>query len=334
MESSSHVAEPGSPHSPKKTDDMASRKIIIDTDPGQDDAFAILLALGSTELEVVGVTAVAGNVPVSKTEWNARRVLELGGRPDIRVAPGCSRPMVKALFTAEYVHGDSGLEGCDLPEPSMPALDMHAIDFLIDRLMAEPEGEITLCPLGPLTNIAMAMVKEPRIIGRIREIVLMGGGYFEGGNTTPAAEFNIFVDPHAAHVVFTSGVPLTMVPIDCTYKALMTPAWLEELRALGTQTAREAAGMASFYQAYGNQKFGTDSYPLHDPCVIGYLLRPDLFQGRTCHVEIETTSPTTLGMTVVDWWNVTKRPTNCHVLRDLDNPAFYALMLERIGRLP
>ena len=313
---------------------MTARKIIIDTDPGQDDAFAILLALGSPEFEVVAVTAVAGNVPVSKTERNARLILELAGRPDIRVAAGCTRPMVKRLFTAEYVHGDSGLEGFDLPEPATPALPVHAVDLIIDRLMAAPEGEITLCPLGPLTNIAMALVKEPRIAPRIHEIVMMGGGYFEGGNTTPAAEFNIFVDPHAAHVVFQSGVPLTMVPIDCTYRAVMTPAWLARLRALGTRTAVAAAGMAEFYQRYGNQKFGTDSYPLHDPCVIGYLLRPDLFQGKSCHVEIETTSAVTLGMTVVDWWNVTKRPPNCFVLRDLDNPAFYDLMLERIGRLP
>lgn len=162
----------------------------------------------------------------------------------------------------------------------------------------------------------------------------MGGGFFEGGNTTPAAEFNIFVDPHAAHVVFTSGVPLTMVPIDCTYKALMTPDWLKQLRAVGTRTAVEAAGMAEFYQQWGNQKFGTDRYPLHDPCVIGYLLKPELFGGRNCHVSIEITSPTTMGMTIVDWWNVTKLQPNCMVLRDLDNPPFYDLILERLSRLP
>lgn len=314
---------------------MAPRKIIIDTDPGQDDAFAILLALGSpSELEVVGLTAIAGNVPLSRTARNAQMVLELAGRGDIPVYPGCERPIVRPLFTAEYVHGASGLDGCDLPEPSHPLAGQHAVDFIIDTVMAAEPGEITLCPLGPMTNIAMAMVKCPAIVPRIREVVLMGGGFFEGGNTTPAAEFNIFVDPHAAHVVFTSGVKLTMVPIDCTYKAVMTPAWLKRLRAVGTQTAIQAAGMAEFYQEYGNQKFGTDEYPLHDPCVIGYLLRPDLFKGRECHVEIEITSPTTIGMTVVDWWNVTKKPTNCLVLRDLDNPPFYELLLERLSRLP
>ncbi|MCO5082716.1 MAG: nucleoside hydrolase [Rhizobiaceae bacterium] len=314
---------------------MAPRKILIDTDPGQDDAFAILLALGSPEeLEVVGLTAVAGNVPLSRTARNAQMVLELAGRGDIIVYPGCKRPMVRSLFTAEYVHGDSGLDGCDLPEPTSALGEKHGVDFIVDTIMATEPGEITLCPLGPMTNIAMAMVKEPAIVPRIREIVFMGGGFFEGGNTTPAAEFNIFVDPHAAHVVFTSGVPLTMVPIDCTYKALMTPEWLQSLRAVGTRTAVESAGMAEFYQKWGNRKFGTDRYPLHDPCVIGYLLRPDLFKGRNCHVEIEITSPTTMGMTVVDWWNVTKKTPNCMVLRDLDNPPFYALMLERLSRLP
>jgi purine nucleosidase len=314
---------------------MPPRRIIIDTDPGQDDAFAILLALGSPEeLEVVGVTAVAGNVPLARTEENARKVLALGGRSDIPAYAGCSRPMVRKLFTAEYVHGDSGLDGCDLPTPTVPLRPQHGVDFLIDTLMAAPEGDITVCTLGPMTNLAMAMVKEPRIVPRIREVVLMGGGYFEGGNTTPAAEFNIFVDPHAAHVVFTSGAPVTMAPIDLTYKALMTPEWLASLRALGTETAVQAAGMAEFYQDFGNKKFGTDRYPLHDPCVIGYLLRPDIFHGKRCHVTIELVSPDTIGMTVVDWWNVTKRPPNVLVLRDLDNPAFYALMLERLARLP
>lgn len=311
------------------------RKIIIDTDPGQDDAFAILLALGSPdELEVVGITAVAGNVPLARTAENAQRVVELAGRPDITVYPGCARPMVRPLFTAEYVHGDSGLDGCELPAPSRSLGSRHGIDFIIDTVMAAEPGSVTVCTLGPMTNLAMAMVKQPAIAGRLEEVVLMGGGFFEGGNTTPAAEFNIFVDPHAAHVVFTSGVPLTMVPIDCTYRAVMTPDWLRRLRAVGTRTAIQAAGMAEFYQRYGNTKFGTDDYPLHDPCVIGYLLRPELFSGRRCHVAIDLVSPLTAGMTVVDWWNVTKQAPNCLVLRDLDNPAFYALMLERLSRLP
>ncbi|MFK8253443.1 nucleoside hydrolase [Ancylobacter terrae] len=314
---------------------MMRRKIIIDTDPGQDDAFALLLALGSPEeLDIVGVTSVHGNVPLARTSENAQKVLELAGRADILVHPGCPRPMVKPGFTAEYVHGESGLDGCDLPVPSAPLGTQHGVDFIIEQVMSAAPGAITVCTLGPMTNLAVAMIKQPAIIPRLAEVVMMGGGFFEGGNTTPAAEFNIFVDPHAAHVVFASGAPVTMVPIDCTYKAVMTPDWLRRLRAVGTRTAVEAAGMAEFYQVFGNKKFGTDSYPLHDPCVIGYLLRPELFSGRRCHVEIEIHSPVTSGMTVVDWWNVTKKPANALVLRELDNPPFYELMLERIARLP
>jgi purine nucleosidase len=314
---------------------MAARKIIIDTDPGQDDAFAILMALGAPdELDVIGVTTVAGNIPLPLATLNARKIVELAGRTDLPVFAGCARPMVRPLRTAEYVHGDSGLEGSDLPEPKVPLGRMHGVDFIVEAVMSAPPGEITVCTLGPMTNLAMAIVKEPAIVPRIREVVLMGGGFFEGGNTTPAAEFNIFVDPHAAHVVFESGIPLTMVPIDCTYRALMTPDWLTRLRENGTNVALQAAGMAEFYQRYGNVKFSTDRYPLHDPCVIGYLLRPDLFTGRTCHVAIEIGSPLTAGMTVVDWWNVTKQKPNCLVLRHLDAEPFYELLLQKISALP
>ena len=311
------------------------RKIIIDTDPGQDDAFALLMALGTPEsLSVLGVTTVAGNIPLRLTQRNARQILELAGRPDIPVFAGCPRPMVRPLLTAEYVHGESGIDGCDLSEPTMPLQQEHAVDWIIRTLMAAGPREVTFCTLGPMTNLAVAIVKQPAIVSRIREVVLMGGGFFEGGNTTPAAEFNIFVDPHAAHVVFGSGAKMVMVPIDCTYKARMTTAWLDRLRALGTRAAAQAAGMAEFYRRYGNQKFGVDDYPLHDPCVIGYLLAPQLFDGRLCNVSIELVSPDTMGMTVVDWWNVTKKPANCLVLRDLDNPAFYELMLQSLARLP
>ena len=200
------------------------RKIIIDTDPGQDDAVAILLALASPgELDVRGITTVAGNVPLALTSLNARKVCELAGRDDVAVYAGCERPMVRELITAEYVHGATGLDGADLPDPTMALQPTHAVDFLVETLMAGDEGEITLCPLGPLTNIAMALLREPRIASKVREIVLMGGGFFEGGNVTPAAEFNIFVDPHAADVVFTSGIPITMMPLDVTHQALATP---------------------------------------------------------------------------------------------------------------
>ena len=264
---------------------MSARKIIIDTDPGQDDAFAILLALGSPELDVVAVTAVAGNAPLGKTERNARQILELAGRPDIRVAPGCARPMVRPLRTAEYVHGESGLEGWDAPALATPALSVHGVDLIIDAIMAAPEGEITLCLLGPLTNIAMALVKEPRIARRIREIVLMGGGYFEGGNITPAAEFNIFVDPHAAHVVFASGAPLTMVPIDCTYKAILTPAWLSQASrpwdARGARRSRDGGILSTLRQPEIRDGFLSAARPLRDrlPAEAGDLRREEVLRG-------------------------------------------------------
>lgn len=314
---------------------MTPRKIIIDTDPGHDDAFAILFALGSPkELEVVGITTVGGNVPLPLTALNALKVVELAGRPDIPVYAGCPAPMVRPLMTAEYVHGKTGLDGADLPEPVTPLQPEHAVNFIVRTLMAAPEGEVTVCTLGPMTNLAMAMTMEPRIIPRIREVVLMGGGFFEGGNATPAAEFNIFVDPHAAHKVFASGVPVTMAGIDCTYTAQMTPAWLDSLRATGSRAAIEAANLADFFRQYGSHKFPTEARPIHDACVTGYLLAPEIFEQKQCYVTVDIVSPVTIGMTVVDWWHVTGQERNCNVLRRIDPDPFFALMLERISALP
>jgi purine nucleosidase len=314
---------------------MAPRKIIIDTDPGQDDAFAILFALGSpADLEVVAITTIGGNVPLRLTAKNALKVVELAGRPDVPVYAGCPGPMVRKLITAEYVHGETGLDGADLPEPVTPLQDEHAVNYLVRAIMEAPIGSLSVCTLGPMTNLAMAMTMEPRITPRIREVVLMGGGFFEGGNATPAAEFNIFVDPHAAHKVFESGVPLTMAPIDCTYTAQMTPQWLDELRATGSRAAIEAANLADFYRRYGSHKFPTEARPIHDACVTGYLLAPEIYEQKSCHVTIEIGSPETIGMTVVDWWDVTKRRKNCNVLRRIDPQPFFKLMLERIGSLP
>ena len=312
---------------------MAPRKIIIDTDPGQDDAIAILAAFGSPELDVLGVTAVAGNVPLPLTQLNARKLCELAGRPDAKVFAGCARPMVRDLVTAEEVHGKTGLDGPDLPEPTMPLQPDHAVDWIIDTLMTEPEGTVTLCPLGPLTNIAMAMVKEPAIVPRIEEIVLMGGGYFEGGNTTPAAEFNIYVDPHAAHVVFSSGVKLTKAPLDVTHKALMNRKFIEDLRALGTPVGIASAQMLDFYERFDKERYGQDGGPLHDPCVIAFLLKPDLFVGKQCAVAIDIHSELSMGATLVDWWGQTDRPKNCFVLNKVDAEGFFALLLERLARL-
>lgn len=310
-----------------------NRKIIIDTDPGQDDAIAILLALASPELEVVGITAVAGNVPLRLTEKNARKICELAGRPDVRVFAGAERPLLRRSVTAEHVHGKTGLDGPVLPKPTMPLQEQHAVDFIIETLMKEESGTITLCPLGPLTNIALALIREPRIAPRIKEIVLMGGGFFEGGNMTPAAEFNIYVDPHAADVVFRSGAPIVVMPLDVTHKALTTAARIEAFRSLGTRVGDAAAALLEFFERFDEEKYGTDGGPLHDPCVIAYLLRPELFTGRHCNVEVEISSELTMGMTVVDWWGVTDRPKNAMVMRDIDADGFFTLLTDRLARL-
>ncbi len=198
------------------------QKIIIDTDPGQDDALAILLAFGSPELEVLGITAVAGNVPLKLTQLNARKICELADRAQTKVYAGAIRPLVRQLVTAEEVHGKTGLNGPDLPEPKMQLQKGHAVDFIIDTLMREEKGTVTLCALGPLTNVALALIREPKIAPRIKELVLMGGGFFEGGNVTPTAEFNIYVDPQAADVVLKAGIPTVIMPLDVTHKALTT----------------------------------------------------------------------------------------------------------------
>jgi purine nucleosidase len=312
---------------------MGARKIVIDTDPGQDDAVAILLALASPELDVLGITAVAGNVPLRLTQLNARKICELAGRPQTKVFAGAIRPMVRRLVTAEEVHGKTGLDGPDLPAPQMPLQERHAVDFIVETLMAEEADSVTLCTLGPLTNVGLALVREPRIAGRIREIVMMGGGFFEGGNVTPAAEFNIYVDPHAADLVFGSGIPITMMPLDVTHKALTTARRVEAFRRLGTPVGIATAQMLDFFERFDEGKYGTDGGPLHDPCVVAWLLKPELFSGRHVNVSVETASELTMGMTVVDWWGVTKRPKNAQVMRDIDADGYFALLTERLGRL-
>jgi purine nucleosidase len=311
----------------------APRKIIIDTDPGQDDAVAILFAFASPELEVLGLTAVAGNVPLALTERNARRICELAGQPQARVFAGSIRPMVRALVTAENVHGQTGLNGPELPEPTMPLEAQHAVDFIVETLMSHAPGEVTLCALGPLTNVALAMIREPRIVPRIGEIVLMGGGCFEGGNITPTAEFNIYVDPHAAAIVLKSGVPIVMMPLDVTHQVLTTATRVAAIRAIASRPAIATAEMLEFFERFDESKYGTDGGPLHDPCVIAYLLKPDLFTGRFINVEVETSSDLTMGMTVADWWRVTNRAPNVTYMRNVDADGFFALLTERLARL-
>jgi purine nucleosidase len=276
---------------------------------------------------------VAGNVPLPLTQQNARIVCELAGKHDMKVFAGCDAPLSRKLVTAEHVHGKTGLDGPVMPDPTMPMQDQHAVDYIIDTLRREPSGTVTLCPLGPLTNIASAFERAPDIAARVQEIVLMGGAYFQVGNITPAAEFNIYVDPEAAKIVFGAGVPIVVMPLDVTHKALTNRARVEAFRNLGNEAGRMVAEWTDFFERFDKEKYGSEGAPLHDPCVIAYLLKPELFSGRHVNVVVETGSELTLGMTVADWWGVTDRAPNAMFMGDLDTDGFFALLNDRIARL-
>jgi len=313
---------------------MAPRPIIIDCDPGQDDALMLLLALASpTELDILGITTVAGNVPLALTQRNARLICEMAGKTETKVYAGCERPMVRKLLTAEYVHGSSGIDGVDIYEPKLPLQPQHAVDFIIDTLSAADDASITLVPTGPLTNVATAFIKQPSIIDKVNEIVLMGGGFREGGNTTPAAEFNVYVDPHAAHVVFECGRPITVMSLDVTHQALTTRARLERIVEIGTPLAGSVRGMLEFYDRHDIEKYGAEGGPLHDPCTIAFLLKPDLFNGKLAYVAVETQSELTMGATVVDYWGVTGNAPNATWIHSIDDDGFYDLLTKRLARL-
>lgn len=307
------------------------RPIIIDTDPGIDDAVAILLALASPELDVRGIVAVAGNIPLTLTGRNARAVCELAGRPELPVYDGCARPMGRPLVIPERAHGSGGLGRLVLPPPSVAAAAQHGVDFLIETMRCEPARSVTVCALGPLTNLGMALVKAPDLAERIAQIVLMGGASRALGNITPAAEFNIYVDPHAAELVFASGIPVAMMPLDLTFQVLSTPARVASFRALGN---RCGLAVADLIAPTGKYPGFAEAQPLHDPCVVAYLLAPELFSGGEVNVAVETQSPLTIGMTVIDWRGVSGRPANARVLQTVDADALYRLLVERIARLP
>ena len=310
------------------------RKVIIDGDPGQDDAVNLLLAMASPEeLDILGITAVAGNVPLTLTQRNTRIICELAQRLDIKVYSGCEGPMERELVTAENVHGNSGIDGMDVYEPRHPLEEQHAIDFIVETIRNEPEDTVTLIPTGPLTNIARAFIKAPEIVLKVQQIVLMGGAMREGGNRTPSAEFNIYVDPHAAKVVFECGRPLTVIGLDVTHKVLATPARVELIRNTGTAAAIATAGMLEFFNRYDTGKYGSAGGPLHDPCTVAWLLQPDLFKAKLCNISIETISELTMGHTAVDFWNVTQKNRNANWLYAVDADGFYALLTERLARL-
>ena len=311
---------------------MAARPIIIDCDPGQDDAVALFLALSSPEeFDILGITTVAGNVPLELTERNARMMCDIAGRKNLRVFAGCARPMVRDPITAEYIHGDTGIDGIDVFEPETPLQKQHAVDFIIETLLRY-KVPVTLIPTGPLTNIATAMVQEPKIIERIGEIVIMGGAMREGGNRTPSAEFNIMVDPHAADVVLNCGRPITLLGLDVTHKVLSTRERVAKIAALKNPVADATVGMLSFFHRYDTKKYGSEGTPLHDPCTVAYLLRPALFETKMCNVSVETESELTIGHTAVDFWHVTDRPVNVNWAFDVDADGFYDLLTERLAR--
>lgn len=304
-----------------------TRRIIIDCDPGADDAITLFLAVASPdEFDILGVTTVAGNVPLDLTSRNALGLCALAGRPDLAVYAGCPRPMLRPPITAEYVHGETGLGGLDLPSHGLVLQDAHAVDFIVETLLAS-DGDIVLAPTGPLTNIATAIVKCPDIVAKIGGIVLMGGAIGRG-NVTPAAEFNIHADPHAASVVFDCGAPVAMIGLDVTHQARATKDRIAAIEATDNGAARAAGALL---RHYGGD--GAGDPPLHDPCVIAYLLRPDLFEGRPAHVTVETESPRLLGRTHVDLWGITDRQPNATVLMGIDADGFFALLTERLGRL-
>ncbi|RFB76405.1 nucleoside hydrolase [Methylovirgula sp. 4M-Z18] len=306
---------------------MAKHRIIIDCDPGVDDAIALFLAFGSPdEIELVGITTVAGNVPLSNTTRNALRICALAGRADIPVYKGCANGIFPAPGRAGSVHGNDGLGGVDLPNAPFGVQSQHAVDFIIDTVRNAP-GEITLCPIGPMTNIALALLKEPSIAQDIKEIVFMGGAAFRPGNSTPEAEFNIWVDPHAAEVVMSSGCRLTMFGLDVTGKAVVTRDRMAALRAQPNDVSQESADMLAHY--------GTGDPMLHDPCVVAHLIDPTLFSGVEARVEVECASPLTRGRTVaaVSERHRVGRPANCTVITDLDDARFFKLVFDRLRPL-
>lgn len=304
-------------------------KIIIDTDPGQDDAIAILLALAAEEhLETLGICSVAGNVPVTQTTANVLRIMDVAKRR-VPVYKGSEGPLVVELETAEFVCGPDGMDGSGLPQPVSAAESEHAVDFIVRTLRAAPDGTITLCPLGPLTNIALALRIAPDIKTKIKRIVLMGGA-MNLGNITPAAEFNFYADPHAAGIVFGSGIPVVMIGLNVTLKAICTHEQIARFNATGTAVGTAIHGMLTRPRP---TSLGSTGHPVHDVCVIAYLLWPDYFSGRDCYVHIDMSDGLLRGRSTVDWNNRLKKPANALVLDTIDAEPLLDRVIEKISRL-
>jgi len=310
------------------------KKIILDCDPGQDDAVALALAMAAKdEIEILGVTTVAGNVPLNLTQRNARIMCEMCHRSDVKVYAGSEKPMAQELVTAEHVHGKSGLDGIEIYEPSHSLEEKHAIDFIIESCLAAEHNSLILVPTGPLTNIGLAIAREPGILPKIKEIVLMGGARKEAGNITPSAEFNIYVDPEAAKLVLQCGRPIVMMSLDVTHQVLTTQKRVDKIRNLDSSVGEGIAALIEFYERYDEEKYHLDGAPLHDPCTVAYLLKPELFKLKNVNVEIETGGTFTRGTTVVDYWEVTDRIPNVQWAYEVDDEEFFDLLNQYLSKI-
>ncbi|MFV3380905.1 nucleoside hydrolase [Pseudomonas sp. NY15354] len=313
----------------------APRDLIIDTDPGADDVVALLLAMASPEdLNIRAITTVAGNVRLDKTSRNARLAREWGGREDIPVYAGAGRPLVRKPIYADDIHGQEGLEGVKVHAPKQGLAQGNAVQYLVDTLSSAEPHSITVAMLGPQTNLALALIQKPEIVKGIKEVVVMGGAHFNGGNITPVAEFNLYADPHAAEVVLASGVKLTYVPLDLTHKVITSDARFKQLAAIDNQASRRVVDILDAYVKHDMDLYGMPGGPVHDASVIAYLIKPELFGGRRVHMEVDSREGPTFGQTIVDWYAVLKRPANVLWLNEGDAQGFFDLLSERLARLP
>ena len=311
------------------------KKIILDVDPGHDDAIAIMFAAASKEIEILGITCVAGNSTLENTSNNALKICTFIDRQDIKIFSGNNKPLKRDLITAAHVLGENGLEynGDDIIVPKSYQLQkINAVDYIID--ICSNNKKITLCPTGPLTNIAKAILIKPSISKNIEEIILMGGAAMTLGNITPAAEFNIYVDPHAANIVFNSGIKIVMMGLDVTHQVLVDENIINKISSIGNRSSLFFKDLMEFYSIFHKKKYDTSSSPLHDPCVIGYLLNPNLFSGKFANVSVEENSELTMGKTVVDWLEVTNRKKNCLVINKVNVKDFFNLLKNKISLLP
>ncbi|MCJ8337874.1 MAG: nucleoside hydrolase [Pseudomonadales bacterium] len=306
--------------------------LIIDCDPGQDDALMLFMALNATEFDLRGIVAVAGNVPLAATELNIRILADICNRADVPLYSGCEKPLQRSLITAEYVHGKTGIDPLKIYQPEIQLQTQHGVDFIIETLAGAAENEITIVATGPLTNIATALTRAPQLCGRIKQIVMMGGAMFEGGNVTPSAEFNVYLDPEALDIVLKAGRPIYAFGLDVTHKVMSSPKRVAAIRALDNPVAQAAADMLEFFDRYDSKKYASEGAPLHDPCTVAFLLQPQMFKMKACACQVELSSELTRGHTAVDFWQVTEQPHNIYWAYDVDAEAFFTLLTERLAR--